>query len=243
MMHNRVMLFYDFENFKQSLILRDNRRLYDIGRAQFAIMKLLKNVVKLDCDNSCLVRAYVYTGEYTPEIIRRIQNEIEDKEKLLDALERNILCLPQRSVMCDDPEFLRKVKERYQSQQDLMKIVANFNFFEFKTCPLKYEEGRIFQKGVDVQLAVDLVSHAYKDNFDISVICSGDIDLLESLRLVKSLGKKVIVMSHPEVTAANIRKESDFFLDISKLTDLDLDEFTRGVARPRAKQAKLTKKP
>ncbi|RLE45689.1 hypothetical protein DRJ22_03840 [Candidatus Woesearchaeota archaeon] len=96
-----------------------------------------------------------------------------------------------------------------------------------RTYPLKYENGRIFQKGVDVQIAVDFVAHAFRDNFDIAVICSGDINLLESLKIVKSLGKKVIVMSHPEVTAINMRKEADFYLDISRLKDEELDEFSR----------------
>ncbi len=231
LMDGRVMLFYDLENFKKALIHRDNTRLYDIGRAQYTIMKLLRNVVKIDCDDSCLIRAYVYTGEYTPEIIKRIQSEVEDRQKMLEMLERSTLGMPQKE-RCSSPDFLRDVKEKYTGQQELMRIAAHFNFFEFKTCPLKYEEGRIFQKGVDVQLAVDLVSHAYKNNFDVAVICSGDIDLLESIRLVKSLGKKVIIMSHPEVIAVNIRKECDFFLDISKIKDAELDEFTRGRKQP-----------
>ncbi len=238
MMNNRVMLFYDYENFKKSLMKRDKTRPYDIGRAQYAIMKLLKNLVKLDCENHCLVRSYVYTGEYTPKIIKRIQNEVEDSAKILDAIERCTLGLPER-VMCDDPNFLKKVKSRYVSQQELIRIASNFNFFEFKTCPLKYENARVFQKGVDVQLAVDLVSHAYKNNFDIAVVCSGDVDLLESLRLVKSLGKKIIVMSHPKVTASDIRKECDYFIDVSKLRDNDLNEFTRNTTHHQSRRTHI----
>lgn len=202
-MKNRVMMFYDLENFRQGLLKRDSERFYEFGRVQYTIIKLLKNIIKIDCDNSDIVRTYVYTGEYTKEIINKIKQE-KDKQKFLDKITKN-----------------------YEGQQKFLKKARQFNFFEMRTYPLKYENGRIFQKGVDVQIAVDFVTHAFRDNFDVAVICSGDIDLLESLKIVKSLGKKVIVMSHPKVTAINMRKEADFYLDISKLKDEELNEFSR----------------
>lgn len=204
------MLFYDLENFKKGLIFRDKNRFYEMGRVQYTIIKLLKNIIKIDCNNSNLKRVYVYTGEYTKEILQKIKKEvkiqnIKDKKEV----------------------FYNKTVRSFEGQQKFLKKAEKFNFFELRTYPLKYENGRVFQKGIDVQLAVDFVSHAYKDNFDIAVICSGDIDLLESLKLVKSLGKTVIVMSHLKLTAINIRKEADFFLDISKLKNEELDEFSR----------------
>jgi len=87
----------------------------------------------------------------------------------------------------------------------------NFYFFEVRKKPLQYSpKNGIFQKGVDVQLAVDLVSNAYLNTYDISVIFSGDIDLLESLRTVKNLGKHVILISHDETVARDMKKEADF---------------------------------
>lgn len=121
-------------------------------------------------------------------------------------------------------KLLEDCKRRYDGQQKFIETAKKFNFFELRKCPLKYEEGRIFQKGVDVRLAVDLVSHTYKNNFDIAVICSGDIDLLESIKTVKSLGKKVITTSHPDLMSKQLH--GDFFLDLSKLTDEEIDSFS-----------------
>ncbi len=153
-MNNRIMLFYDLENFRKSLIKRSNNRFYDFGLIQYSIIKLLNSHVGIKCDTSNLIRTYVYTGEYTKDIINKIKKE-KTKE-----------------------DFLRKIQRKYDAQQRFLKIARNFNFFEMRTYPLKYEGGKIFQKGVDVQIAVDLVTHAFRDNFDIAVLCSGDIDLL-----------------------------------------------------------------
>jgi uncharacterized LabA/DUF88 family protein len=71
-----------------------------------------------------------------------------------------------------------------------------------------------------------LVSHGYKNNFDIAVVCSGDIDLLESIKTVKSLGKKVIITSHPDLMSKQLHAESDYFIDLSKLTDEEIESFS-----------------
>ncbi len=208
-MVSRVMIFYDLENFKQGLLRRDSNRVYDYGKLQYLILDLLKNLLKGRDDNEyILVRAYAYTGEYTDQMIKRIAEDFERKgEKEIEKL-------------------LKKTQKRMKSQRHMLENISRFNFFEVRTYPLKYSKGQIFQKGIDVQLAVDLVTHAFRDNFDVAVVCSGDIDLLESLKIVKSLGKIVVVMSHPFITAKALRKEADFYIDMSKLRDEDLDKIT-----------------
>jgi uncharacterized LabA/DUF88 family protein len=204
---SRVMIFYDLENFKQGLLRRDGKRKYDYGRVQYLILDMLRKIIKGRDDNEyILVRAYAYTGEYTDSMLKIIKDDFEKAgdEKLRKLLE--------------------KTQRRMKSQRKMLDNISKFNFFEVRTYPLKYSKGQIFQKGIDVQLAVDLVTHAFRDNFDVAVVCSGDIDLLESLKIVKSLGKTVVLMSHPMITAKALRKEADFYIDMSKLRDEDLDK-------------------
>ncbi len=208
-MVQRVMIFYDLENFKQGLLKRDCERRYDYGKVQYLVLDLLKNLLPGRDDNEyMLIRVYAYTGEYTESLLRKIEKDYDESGdyKLKKLLE--------------------KTRKRFEAQRRLLDRLGKFNFFELRTYPLKYSKGQIFQKGVDVQLAVDLVSHAFRDNFDIAVVCSGDIDLLESLKIVKSLGKTVVLMSHPLITARALRKEADFYIDMSKLSDMDLDKIT-----------------
>jgi uncharacterized protein (TIGR00288 family) len=88
-------------------------------------------------------------------------------------------------------------------------------------------DGKIFQKGVDVQMAVDLVYHAFSNNFDLVIICSGDIDIKEAVKLVKSFGKKVIIISHRSLASNELIKEADLFINIEKLKEEQLNEFSR----------------
>ena len=76
-------------------------------------------------------------------------------------------------------------------------------------------------------MAVDLIYHAFNDNFDLVVICSGDIDLKEAVKLVKNLGKKVIIMSHKRLASKEIVKEADLFINIDELTEEQLNKFSR----------------
>ena len=206
------MIFYDLENFKKSLESRDRDRFYQFSRVHYTLVSLLKSVVQIDCNIQDLVRAYAYTGEFTDDIIKKMEFDVRNCSNSQEKEHRE--------------SYLAKIRKQMEGQQKFIKKAMFFNYFELRMCPLKYENGRIFQKGVDVQLAVDFVSHAYKDNFDIAVLCTGDTDLLESLKLVKSLGKKVVVVGSP--TCSNeIRREADFFLNLAELPDEILDDFSR----------------
>ncbi len=50
---------------------------------------------------------------------------------------------------------------------------------------------KIREKGVDVKIAVDLVTGAYEDTYDTAVIVSSDTDLIPAIKHVLQKGKKV----------------------------------------------------
>jgi uncharacterized LabA/DUF88 family protein len=195
-----MMIFLDLDNFRQSLFRRDKSRFFDFGKFQYFLINLLKNDFNfVNCLDESLIRTYAYTGEFTSSLLKKIRNE----------------------------EDVEKYKMRMNAQQRFFDKLNGFNYFELKTLPLKYENGRFFQKGIDVQMAVDLIYHAFNDNFDLVVICSGDIDLKEAVKLVKNLGKKVIIMSHKRLASKEIVKEADLFINIDELTEEQLNKFSR----------------
>lgn len=55
------------------------------------------------------------------------------------------------------------------------------------TRPLNYRTNPPREKGIDVQLAVDFVAGAIRDEYDVGIIFSGDTDLLPALELVAAL--------------------------------------------------------
>lgn len=51
--------------------------------------------------------------------------------------------------------------------------------------------GAYHEKGVDVQLAVDLLVGAYEKSYDTAILISSDTDLIPAIKKVQQLGKKI----------------------------------------------------
>ncbi|MCK4649618.1 NYN domain-containing protein [Candidatus Pacearchaeota archaeon] len=163
------------------------------------------------------VRTYYYDGEYTDTLINKIKKHHEDIKKTSGSDDDKAIV----------QEILTKAERRLGAQKKEIFRMSSFPFFETRLKPLQYsKKNGIFQKGVDVQLAVDLVSNAYLDNYDVAVLFSGDIDLYESVKLVKTLGKHVIVFSHNSLMARGMTKVCDYYKDLHWLDNAQLDEFT-----------------
>ncbi|MFT3714057.1 MAG: NYN domain-containing protein [Archangium sp.] len=69
-------------------------------------------------------------------------------------------------------------------------------------------------KGVDITLARDLLSHAYRDNFDAAVLVAGDADFVPLVEEVKRLGKQVFVLFFAtQGTGEELKRHADTFFD------------------------------
>jgi len=213
----RVMIFVDSDNFKgvRNLLKEENRgdRWIDFHKLnKFVLDYLEKNLQYKNCKLSH-IRTYYYTGEYTSHLFKRIKEAIKESKTDEDKKKYE--------------KELKKALKNHEGQKDFLKKSANYYFFEVRKKPLQFtKENMVFQKGVDVQLAVDLVSNAYLNNYDIAVLFSGDIDLIESVKSVKNLGKQVIIFSHYKNTSKEMRLFSDMFVDFQKLNDNLLDSFS-----------------
>lgn len=211
------MVFIDFDNFKGS-IKRFNgetgqNRYIDFYKINKFITDYLSNNQQYENEKMVHIRTYFYTGEYTESLIWKLSNTLEH----LDTDKKE-----------EFKKYIEETKQKREKQRELFNTLNKYYFFEVRKKPLQFSRfsKRIFQKGIDVQIAVDLVSNAYIDNYDIAVLFSGDIDLLESLKTIKSLGKNVIILSHKRNIAKEMIKQADFYIDIRKLHDDVLDLFT-----------------
>lgn len=86
-------------------------------------------------------------------------------------------------------------------------------------CDHKFKAKALGQKGVDVNIAADMVDLAYKNAFDSAILVSGDSDFVPAIQYVKSLGKIVGV--------ASFRNRVSEEQEIMKIADVRiyLDEF------------------
>ncbi|HIH87277.1 MAG TPA: NYN domain-containing protein [Methanosarcinales archaeon] len=65
--------------------------------------------------------------------------------------------------------------------------------FHVETRPLVVRDGSFAEKGIDVMITTELLTHAFKDNFDIAVIVGGDQDYIVALKEVKREGKRIVL--------------------------------------------------
>lgn len=76
------------------------------------------------------------------------------------------------------------------NQRQLFNKLLKQKFFVKKGYLMK-SEGKFHEKGVDVNLAVDILVGAYEDLYDSAIIISSDTDLIPAVKKAQSLGKKI----------------------------------------------------
>lgn len=214
----RVLILIDADNFRNGVAniarSRGQFRYVDYYKINKFILDYLSNNLQYQNCKLVHLRTYLYSGEYTDNLIRRIESTIKREN---DEVRRKVL-----------REKLESAQKNKKVQIDFLRLAKNYYFFEVRTKPLQFSPSKIsiFQKGIDVQIAVDLVEFSYKNVFDIVVLLSGDIDLLESVRTAKRLGKHVIIFCDDSIMAEEMKREADLFINLARFTDEQLDKIS-----------------
>ncbi len=99
-----------------------------------------------------------------------------------------------------------KSQKMVESQQKLLSGLENEGF-EIKRGRVVYDN-KIREKGVDVQIAIDLVIGAVENNYDTAIIVSSDTDLIPAIRYVKTRGKSVEYVGFSDGPSLGMIKES-----------------------------------
>ncbi|HEY3245798.1 MAG TPA: NYN domain-containing protein [Phycisphaerae bacterium] len=113
----------------------------------------------------------------------------------------------------DDPQYPEK-DERCRAQQrffNALRFVPNLTFRaeRFQRLP----NGGQVEKGVDVMLAIDMLTLAYKDRYDVAVLVSSDADYKHAIEAVKFETGKIVELhqvagskAYDLITAASVYK-------------------------------------
>ena len=114
----------------------------------------------------------------------------------------------------------REEPERYRDQQAFFASVAAIPYCELRLGRLVYvnwPNSPPYEKGVDIQLTTDLLTHSYKDNYDVAILVAGDSDYVGALQAVKDNGKNVeVALFGKERTSRPLRDVSDKVLTIDR---------------------------
>jgi uncharacterized LabA/DUF88 family protein len=85
----------------------------------------------------------------------------------------------------------KKSQELVKNQQRLFDQL-NYQKIQIMRGYLLEHDGRFFEKGVDVRLAVDIVTMAYEKQYDTAFVVSSDTDLIPAIQKAKSRNREVV---------------------------------------------------
>ncbi len=103
--------------------------------------------------------------------------------------------------------------ERYKNQQVFLDGVGAIPYTELRLGRLVYNNwpnSPPYEKGVDIQLATDMITHSFKNNYDVAILVAGDNDYVGALQAVKDNGKNVeVALFGKERTSMQLREVAD----------------------------------
>jgi len=104
--------------------------------------------------------------------------------------------------------------ERFKDQEKYFKSIAAIPYTELRLGRLVYTSqwpnNSPFEKGVDVQLATDMITHAFRSNYDVAILVAGDNDFVGAIQAVKDNGKHVeVALFGQESTSRQLRDVAD----------------------------------
>lgn len=82
-------------------------------------------------------------------------------------------------------------EQRWREQQSFFNYLRELPYFEVQLGRLAGTPGSLREKGVDIMMAVDMLTMAQRDNYDTAILVSGDGDLAYIVKAVKDYGKHV----------------------------------------------------
>ncbi len=114
---------------------------------------------------------------------------------------------------------LKEEPERYRNQQAFFAGVNAIPYSELRLGRLVYynwPNTPPYEKGVDIQLATDMITHSFKDNYDVAVLVAGDSDYVGALQSVKDNGQHVeVALFGKEQTSRRLRAVADRVITIN----------------------------
>lgn len=119
------------------------------------------------------------------------------------AREREIVsCFYYIGVVRAEVNDAKSQSLRREQQKLFSHLTSPQQDFVIKRGYLMESDGKYHEKGVDVNLAVDLLVGAYENLYDVAILVSSDTDLIPAIKKVKHLGKEVEYIGfahHPSI--------------------------------------------
>jgi len=189
----RVAIFIDSSNFYHGLKTC-------IGNTKVDFSKFSQ----LLCGSRELVRAYYYNAPVNQQAFPDIY---KDQQKFFDSLKTvpyfvlKLGRLEKRTVKVDKENLMKTFGD------DVAKLILE----KWGEVITTYVE-----KGVDIDLAADMLRLAYNNAYDTAIIVTGDGDFVSAVNGVKDMGKHVENANFSDGKGYHIRTACDKFISLDK---------------------------
>ena len=87
------------------------------------------------------------------------------------------------------------------------------------TKPLRKRNDGLIEKGIDIALAIDMLSLGFHKAYDVAILVSGDGDFIPAVKVIKSLGLRVEVAMFRNALNPDLKRIADRFIALDELAD------------------------
>ena len=187
----RTMVFIDFQNFDINMHSYYNKN-SKLTLPKITYPKLAKELTaKVNLDNVELVKTYIFAYKPCNDLMK---------------LPKYSLFYNWLNGMKNKPYI--EVIEESQVVRQIDKDIA-IDITDPKTYITE-------EKGTDINIAVNMISKAYTNAYDVAILVSGDTDYLPVVKQLHNIGKIVVLATLPQ---QNISKYKGLYDQHIKITD------------------------
>ena len=117
----------------------------------------------------------------------------------------------------DRDNVKQKMEQKIKENEPRFDAIRLLDMYDVRLGRLAYFENGIHrQKGVDSLIAIDMLSKAFKKDYDEAVLLAGDSDFTEVVKAVKDAGVKVAGAFFKENTSKELIQSFDKQIDLDK---------------------------
>jgi len=107
--------------------------------------------------------------------------------------------------------------EKSRAQQRFLARITKIPNLELFLGRLERRNNTKVEKGVDVKIAVDMLSNAFHDKYDTAILVSNDADFVPLVKEIQQLGKQVININFPKTRSYHLNKTCNQTIEITKI--------------------------
>lgn len=106
-------------------------------------------------------------------------------------------------------------EDRWKAQQRFFEALQKVDYLTVCLGRLEQRGNSMIEKGLDVRISVDMLTHAFNNHYDEAILVSGDGDFVYILEAVKNLGRRVENVYFERGRSRQLAQVADRFVELT----------------------------